>query len=69
MEKELKAAVAAAKAYSPRNEGDSASVAMIRALLQDASDRAAILDSLADSHDATVRLRKAEEELRAAQAG
>lgn len=69
MQKEITAAVKAANAYKIRNEGERASVEMIRSMLADISTRLPLLDGFAEGHDRVIRVRAAEDELRAAQAG
>ena len=63
----LKLALKAAKAHKVRNEGERSSVEMIVNMLQDCVDRVALLDTFAGDFERQVRVRAAEDELRAAQ--
>jgi|tagenome__1003787_1003787.scaffolds.fasta_scaffold18591767_1 hypothetical protein len=67
MQKEIAAALKAANAYKPVNEGDAGTAALVVAMLTDAAAKAAVLEDLAESHERLLRLRAAEDELRAAQ--
>jgi hypothetical protein len=68
MDKEIKAALAAAKKYKVRNEGDKPHAELIVALLTDANERAGALEGHADAYDKQQRINVAQDELRAAQA-
>lgn len=67
MEKEITAALKAAKAYKIRNEGERSSVEMIRGMLEDCSARLALLDTFAGDFARVIAIRKAEDDLRKAQ--
>ena len=67
MEKEIAAALKAAKAYKIRNEGERSSVELIRAMLEDCHARLALLDVWVDDYERQAKIRKAEDELRKAQ--
>ena len=67
MQKEITAALKAAKAYKIRNEGERGSVEMIRAMLEDCNARLPLLDVFASDHDKVIAVRKAQDALREAQ--
>lgn len=69
MQKEIAAALKAAKAYKPRNAGDESSVELIVALLQDVSTRVPMLTGLADGYEKRQALADAQNAVRAAEAG
>lgn len=66
---EVTAARDAAYAYQPRNDGEEPHVLFIRAAMDDAHLRASMLDDIAGGHEQLMRVRAAEAELAAAQAG
>lgn len=61
------AALKAAKAHKPRNEGDRSETDLVVNMLSDCLAHAGQLDELADSYERAERLRLAEDELRKAQ--
>jgi hypothetical protein len=67
MQTQIAAALKAAKAYKPRNEGDRSTSELIVALLTDAETKAAIVEELADSWERSERVRVAQQELLEAQ--
>ena len=69
MEKEIAAALKAAKAYKVRNDGDRPHAQLVIALLTDAHERSGALEGHADAYNRQQRINDAENELRAAQAG
>lgn len=68
MEKQIKAALVAARAYKVRNEGERSSVELIVAMLEDAARRCTLLDGFAEAYDKQQAVRGAEEALAKAQA-
>lgn len=66
MQKEIAAALAAAKKHKVRNDGEKTHVEFILALLQDAHLRSGYLDDYATGYDREQRVRAAQDELAAA---
>jgi hypothetical protein len=69
MLKQIDAALKAARAYKPRNEGDRSESELVLGLLEDCAAHARHLDALADAYEKRENVRVAEDALRAAQAG
>lgn len=69
MQKQIDAALKAARAYKPRNEGDRSEAQLVLNLLEDCSRHAVHLDALADAYAKRENVRAAEDALREAQAG
>lgn len=67
MQKEIDAALKAAKAYKIRGEGDRPHAELIIALLADASGRTGRLEEFAEAYDKQQRIAAAQDELRKAQ--
>lgn len=67
MQKQIEAALKAARAYKPRNEGDRSESELVLNLLEDCSRHAVHLDALADAYEKRENVRLAEDALREAQ--
>lgn len=67
MQKEIAAALKAAKAYKVRNAGDESSAALIVAMLEDANTRVPLLAGFADAYDKRQQLAAAQDALRQAE--